>query len=160
MRDQIVSDFLNTLARPAIPAPAGATVAALALAQAAALLSRAAGGDAEADHLTRHALRLAEIDAHAVTHDVPDRAQPAADVVAVAVEVVRVAERLLSTVDPTALPDVSAAAEMARSSAMTARVAVEARHGVLFAAEPDEIAERAARVTEAVRVREGLLEGI
>lgn len=160
MRDQIVSDFLNTLARPAIPAPAGATVAALALAQAAALLSRAAGGDAEADHLTRHALRLAEIDAHAVTHDVPDRAQPAADVVAAAGEVVRVAERLLSTVDSAALADVSAAAELARASAMTARVAVEARHGVPLAAEPDEVAERAARVTEAVRAREGLLEGI
>lgn len=149
MRDQIVSDFLNTLARPAIPAPAGATVAALALAQAAALLSRAAGGDAEADHLTRHALRLAEIDAHAVTHDVPDRAQPAADVVAAAGEVVRVAERLLSTVDSAALADVSAAAEMAGSSARTAGVAVEARNG--FAAGAEAVAERAARVTAAVR---------
>ena len=149
MRDQIVSDFLNTLARPAIPAPAGATVAALALAQAAALLSRSAGGDAEADHLTRQALRLAEIDAHAVTHDVPDRAQPAADVVAAAAEVVRLAERLLSTVDPVALPDVCAAAEMAASSARTASVAVEARNG--FAAGADAVAERAGRVTEAVR---------
>ncbi|MBB4683681.1 hypothetical protein [Amycolatopsis jiangsuensis] len=144
-----MSEFLNSLARPAVPVPAGATVAALALAQAAALLSRAAGGHAEADRLTRHALRLAEKDAHAVAHPAQSWAEPAADVVGAAGEVVALAEQVVSTVEPTALPDVCAAVEMARSSAFSARVAVEARDGT--APEVDGLAERVARVTEAAR---------
>ncbi|GAA3570448.1 hypothetical protein GCM10022222_63200 [Amycolatopsis ultiminotia] len=157
MRDQIVSDFLNSLARPAVPVPAGATVAALAVAQAAALLSRAAGGDAEADRLTRHALRLAEKDAHAVAHPSRSWADPALEVIGAAGEVIGLAERLLSTVDRAALVDVSAAAEMARSSAIAAQVAVEARDGT--GSDVDALAERAARVTGTVRatgVRSGV----
>ncbi|MET7997135.1 hypothetical protein ABZU76_40285 [Amycolatopsis sp. NPDC005232] len=47
MRDQIMSEFLKSLARPPVGSAvtAGGTVAALALAQAAALLARTGGGD-------------------------------------------------------------------------------------------------------------------
>ncbi|RJQ92261.1 hypothetical protein [Amycolatopsis panacis] len=149
MRDQIVSDFLSSLARPAVPGPAGATVAALAVAQAAALLSRAAGGHAEADRLTQLALRLAEKDAHAVAHPSGSWAEPAAAVVGAAGEVVALAGQLVSTVEHPARADVCAAAEMARSSAVAAGVAVAARDGV--APDLDDLAERVAQVTGEAR---------
>ncbi|SEO88589.1 hypothetical protein [Amycolatopsis saalfeldensis] len=189
MRDQIMSDFLKNLAAPG-PAPSGGAVAALGVAQAAALLARAAGADrelrGEAELLWMHALRLAEKDAHAVGRfaaaggRVPSGGPeavaaclPAADVIAAAGEVVALAERLLpgagpsSAVPSTAVqsgelsPDVAAVAEIARASAMTARVAIESRLGAVpdeaadalraAVAGVDGLAERAAWVTAAVR---------
>ncbi|WP_328609664.1 hypothetical protein OG943_11230 [Amycolatopsis sp. NBC_00345] len=74
MRDLIMSDFLKNLAVPG-PAPSGGAVAAVGVAQAAALLARVAGADrelcAEAELLRMHALRLAEKDAHAVGRFAP-----------------------------------------------------------------------------------------
>lgn len=212
MRDQIMSDFLKNLAVPG-PVPGGGAVAALGVAQAAALLARAAGADreltAEAELLRMHALRLAEKDAHAVGRFAPfvgraaggDPAAaagagaaalaaclPAADVIAAAAEAVALAERLLpgpglssagpssaglssaglSSAGPSSAvpsgvvsPDVAAVAEIARSSAVSARVAIETRLGAVpgdaaaalraVVAGVDGLAERAAWVTDAVR---------
>ncbi|HEY3710836.1 MAG TPA: formimidoyltetrahydrofolate cyclodeaminase [Amycolatopsis sp.] len=183
MRDLIMSDFLKNLAVPG-PAPSGGAVAALGVAQAAALLARVAGADrelrAEAELLRMHALRLAEKDAHAVGRLAGPAAGgagaaalaaclPAADVIAAAAEAVTLAERLLSGPGPSRAvphgkvsPDVAAVAEIARSSALTARVAIETRLGAApgdaaialraAMAGVDGLAERASWVTAAVRV--------
>lgn len=201
MRDLIMSDFLKSLAVPGTT-PSGGAVAALGVAQAAALLARAAGADrelrAEAEVLRMHALRLAEKDAHAVGQfglaglaagaAALAACLPAADVIAAAAKALTLAERLLpasgllgavlpepglsgarssntgsSGTVPSWMvsPDVAAVAEIARSSAMTARVAIETRLGAVTGdaaialratvASVDGLAERATWVTAAVR---------
>ncbi|WP_326835612.1 hypothetical protein VSH64_11890 [Amycolatopsis rhabdoformis] len=165
-----MSEFLKFLATPAVGAsvPAGGTVAALALAQAAALLARtgngeigsavgdvSGGGAGSAGGGWMHGLRLAEQDAFAVRRDpaLAEACRPAAAVIAAAGDLLTVAEQRLDEVRGGALLDVAAAAEAIRSAVVTARVAIESRTGaeVPVAAEVDGLAERAERITEAVR---------
>ncbi|MBE1501618.1 formiminotetrahydrofolate cyclodeaminase [Amycolatopsis lexingtonensis] len=103
MRDQIMSDYLKTLASEA--SPGGGATAALHVAQAAALLS--------AETLSMHALRLAEKEAHASrtlarAHRLPPgearevaladarrrACEPAAEVITAAAAVLDLAERV------------------------------------------------------------------
>ncbi|WP_439382991.1 cyclodeaminase/cyclohydrolase family protein [Amycolatopsis lexingtonensis] len=156
MRDQIMSDYLKTLASEA--SPGGGATAALHVAQAAALLS--------AGTLSMHALRLAEKEAHAsrtLTRarrlppgEARDRAladarrracEPAAEVITAAAAVLDLAER----VPPDALvaTDLAAVAEAARAAATTAGVSIAVHSG---AADPrvPVLRDRAARLTASV----------
>lgn len=89
-------------------------------------------------------------------------ARPPADVIAVALDVVELAEALLPIGNPNVVTDIAAAAEAARAAAATARVNVEVNltglkderlRSALVAetARVDEIATRAERITAAVR---------
>jgi formiminotetrahydrofolate cyclodeaminase len=178
MRDQIMSDFLKTLASREA-SPGGGATAALHVAQAAALVARCAEDRAvvaEAQALSMHALRLAEKDAHAFTTvsrarrlpsgDLRDRALldarrgacvPPADVIAAAAAVLDLAERVPP--DPQVVTDIAAAAEAARAAATTARVSIEVQLAGLpedaalreSVATVGEICDRADRVTTAIR---------
>ncbi|MEV0070417.1 MULTISPECIES: hypothetical protein [unclassified Amycolatopsis] len=145
-----MSEFLKSLATPPVGSavPAGGTVAALALAQAAALLTRTGGGDGGS---WLHGLRLAEQDAFAVRTSDLDAWRPPADVITAAASVLATAERRLPEVSGAALLDVAAAAEAVRSAVVIARVAIESRTGSVPALEVDELVSRAERITEAVR---------
>ncbi|WIX76414.1 hypothetical protein QRX50_33800 [Amycolatopsis carbonis] len=150
MRDQITSESLKSLATPSVgPAlPAGGTVAALALAQAAALLARTGDGACGG---WMHGLRLAEQDAFAVRTSGLESWRPSADVITAAASLPAVAELRLSEVSGVALLDVAAAAEVMRSAAVIARVAIESRTGSVPVPEVDGLVTRAERITEAVR---------
>ncbi|MFF4592212.1 hypothetical protein [Amycolatopsis sp. NPDC001319] len=150
-----MSEFLKSLATPPVgPAvPAGGTVAALALAQAAALLARTGDG---AGGGWMHGLRLAEQDAFAVRTADLEAWRPSADVITAAASVLAAAERRLSEVSGAALLDVAAAAEAARSAVVIARVAIESRTDPVPALGVEELGveelvARAERITEAVR---------
>ncbi|HWD05237.1 MAG TPA: hypothetical protein VG674_22595 [Amycolatopsis sp.] len=175
MRDQITSEFLKSLAVPG-PAPAGGTVAALAVAQAAALLARVGHG---APGGWMHGLRLAEQDALAARGgDAAVACGPPADVIASAEELLVVAEQQVAADrtepghrdraepgDEAALLDVVAAVEAVRFAVVTAGVAIETRlarlpeeeRAGLFAV-LDAVAglvSRASMITEEVRTRAG-----
>ncbi|MCC9308072.1 cyclodeaminase/cyclohydrolase family protein [Kitasatospora sp. RB6PN24] len=140
----------------------------------------------EADALRGRALTLAEQDGAAFTaladaHRLPEdpeqattvrsaaiaralvgAARPSAEVIAVALDALELAEALLPIGNPSVITDVAAAAEAARAAATTARVNVEANltgirderaRGALLAdtARVDEISARAEQVTAAVR---------
>ncbi len=164
MRDQIMSDFLKTLASDA--SPGGGATAALHVAQAAALAGRVSGAR-EADVLSMHALRLAEKEAHAATTltrarrlppgegresalaEARHRAcAPAAEVIAAAAAVLDLAERVPP--DPWVATDLAAVAEAARAAAVTAGLSIEIHSG----AAPPEVAavcDRADRLTATIR---------
>lgn len=148
MRDQILSDYLKSLASEG--SPGGGATAALHVSQAAALVAHCAEDRevvAEAEALSMHALRLAEKEAHAARTvararrqppgDLRDRALadarrgacvPPSDVIAAAAVVLDLASRLAPD------PDLAAAVEAARAAASTARVSIE----VHLAALPDD----------------------
>jgi formiminotetrahydrofolate cyclodeaminase len=141
---------------------------------------------AAADELRLRAMALAEEDARAFTavtdaYKLPradteqksarsraiadalaGAARPPADVIAVATQVVELAERLLPFGNPNVVTDVAAATEAARAAATTARVNVEINLGgvkdeavraelAATVKEVDQLAARAHAVTEAVR---------
>ncbi|MEV6899524.1 hypothetical protein [Amycolatopsis sp. NPDC051372] len=143
-----MSEFLKSLATPPVGSavPVGGTVAALALAQAAALLARTGDG---ADGGWMHGLRLAEQDAFAVRTSDLDAWRPSSDVITSAASLLAVAERRLA--EGAAPLDVAAAAEAVRSAVVIAWVAIESRTGPVPALGVDELVSRAERITAAVR---------
>ena len=165
MRDQIMSDYLKSLASDA--SPGGGATAALHVAQAAALVGRVSDAR-EAGVLSMHALRLAEKEAHAAAlltrahrmspggtrnlalAEARRRAcEPAAEVIAAAAAVLDLAEQVPRGAFPAT--DLAAVAEAARAAAVTAGVSVEVHSGAV----PPEVAavrERADRPTATIRV--------
>ncbi len=98
----------------------------------------------------------------AIAEALAGAAQPPSDVVGVALRLVELAEDLLPVGNPNVITDVAAAAEAARAAATTARVNIEVNlNGITdpvvaaeltrVAALVDGIAERAERITAAVR---------
>ena len=166
MRDQIMSDFLKTLASDA--SPGGGATAALHVAQAAALVAKASPDGRAARALSMHALRLAEKEAHAAAtlaraHRLPtgearDTAvaearrracEPAAEVIAAAAAVLDLVDR----VPPDSLvgTDLAAVAEAARAAATTAGVSIEIHSGAAASPEVAAVGEHADRLTAAAR---------
>ena len=152
MRDWTLATYLERLAAPRPPTPAGGVVAALSLAQAAGLLTmvaRIAGGPDDvltrAPQLKERALELVEADVRAFdavtvevarSRDDPGRAAaisaalvaaagPPAQVVELGCEAVGMAERLSVIAGRTVLADVAAAAEAAAAAVAISRTNVE-----------------------------------
>jgi formiminotetrahydrofolate cyclodeaminase len=142
---ETVSGFLDRLAGRSAT-PGGGSVAAIGAAQAAALVGMAArftddpsAADvaADADQAAFTAVNEAYslprgTDAErarrtgAVRAALAEASGPPADVVAVAAEVVALAERLLPVVNATLVADLAAAADAAHAAASTGRLNVEA----------------------------------
>ncbi|WIY06373.1 formimidoyltetrahydrofolate cyclodeaminase [Amycolatopsis mongoliensis] len=166
MRDQILSDFLKTLASDA--SPGGGATAALHVAQAAALVGKASPDGREAGALSMHALRLAEKEAHAAAilgrarrlppGEARDSAvaearrracEPAAEVIRAAAAVLDLADRVPP--DPLVATDLTAVAETARAAATTAGVSIEIHSGAVAGPEVAAVCEHADRLTAAAR---------
>ena len=155
MRSQSIDDYLDRLGA-GHPTPAGAAVAALSLAQAAALLAmvariRAVDGVPErAEELRETALRLVEADgdlvdqvaaAYALPRSTDDErarraaaiadgllaaARPPAELIAVGAELVGLCERMAGVASGAIVADVAAAADAAAAGIAISRTNVEA----------------------------------
>ncbi|MEV8115659.1 cyclodeaminase/cyclohydrolase family protein [Streptomyces xiamenensis] len=101
--------------------------------------------------------------AEAVAHALAGAARPPAEVVGLARAVVELATELLPIGNPNVVTDIAAATEAARAAATTARINVEINLGGIkdealraeltaVVAAVDDIADRAARLTDAVRL--------
>ncbi|HEY3463510.1 MAG TPA: formimidoyltetrahydrofolate cyclodeaminase [Amycolatopsis sp.] len=161
MRDQIMSQYLRSLASES--SPGGGATAALHVAQAASLVGRAGADGREAEALSMHALRLAEKEAHAAA--VLARARrspggasaearrqacgPAAEVITAAARVLDLAEGVRP--DALVATDLAAAAEAARAAATTAGLSIEVHSGATAPPEVAAVTTRADRLTTAIR---------
>ena len=155
MRSQSIDDYLGRLGA-GHPTPAGAAVAALSLAQAAALLAmvariRAVDGVPErAEELRETALRLVEADgdlvdqvaaAYALPRTTDDErarraaaiadgllaaARPPAELIAVGAQLVELCERMAGVASGAIVADVAAAADAAAAGIAISRTNVEA----------------------------------
>jgi len=155
VRSQSIDDYLGRLGA-GHPTPAGAAVAALSLAQAAALLTmvariRAADGVPErAEELRETALRLVEADgdlvdqvaaAYALPRSTDDErarraaaiadgllaaARPPAELIAVGAQLVELCERMAGIASGAIIADVAAAADAAAAGIAISRTNVEA----------------------------------
>jgi formiminotetrahydrofolate cyclodeaminase len=165
VRTETVEHFLESLAARS-PAPGGRTGAALHAAQGAALVAKVArdsgvvSSPEQADALRETALTLAAGDAEGTGPAGPGRFS--VEVIAVAEQVLTLAEAIRPVARRTAVADLAAAAEAVRAAAGTARVDVEvdlvgitdpaARERLLTAIEPvDDLVLRAAKLTAVVR---------
>lgn len=174
MRSDTLDRFLWELASR-VPTPGGGATAGLHLAQAAALLGKAArysDGDTatavrnRADELRIVGIGLAEDAARAGTApQVPaEAARVHAGVAAAAGEAIALAERLAPVAAPDVVAEVGAAADAARAAAATARRAVEGALGAIThplvrleledgVEGAEELLRRADAVTAGVRAR-------